>query len=154
MSIFRVFFQFRAYSNLVMVFLWRGAVCPHIKLRKQFNIIDAHFAYPNGYAATLLGKWLEFRLPLPCGATEAPLSKMPGRKARLLTALKNATRVFSVSDSLKQLVVSLGAESGKIRVIGNGIDVVKVLSACQNRCKGGIEYTRECKGINFCPGAG
>jgi glycosyltransferase involved in cell wall biosynthesis len=43
----------------------------------------------------------------------------------MLTALKNATRVFSVSDSLKQLVVSLGAVSDKIRVIGNGIDVVK-----------------------------
>jgi teichuronic acid biosynthesis glycosyltransferase TuaC len=73
----------------------------------------------------LLGKWLKVPVTITLRGTEVPLSKMPGRKTRLLIALKNATRVFSVSDSLKQHVVSLGAKSDKIRVIGNGIDVVK-----------------------------
>jgi glycosyltransferase involved in cell wall biosynthesis len=106
-------------------FMALGSLPTLIKLRKQFNIIDAHFAYPDGYAATLLGKWLKIPVTITLRGTEVPLSKMSGRKARLLTALKSATRVFSVSDSLKQHVVSLGAESDKIRVIGNGIDVVK-----------------------------
>jgi glycosyltransferase involved in cell wall biosynthesis len=102
-----------------------GCLSTLIKLRKQFTIIDAHFAYPDGYAATLLGKWLKIPVTITLRGTEVPLSKMPGRKTRLLIALKNATRVFSVSDSLKRHVVSLGAQSDKIRVIGNGIDVVK-----------------------------
>jgi teichuronic acid biosynthesis glycosyltransferase TuaC len=106
-------------------FMALGSLSTLIKLRKQFNIIDAHFAYPDGYAATLLGKWLKIPVTITLRGTEVPLSKMPGRKKRLLTALKNATRVFSVSESLKQHVVSLGAECDKIRVIGNGIDVVK-----------------------------
>jgi teichuronic acid biosynthesis glycosyltransferase TuaC len=106
-------------------FMALGSLSTLIKLRKQFNIIDAHFAYPDGYAATLLGKWLKVPVTITLRGTEVPLSKMPGRKTRLLIALKNATRVFSVSDSLKQHVVSLGAKSDKIRVIGNGIDVVK-----------------------------
>ena len=106
-------------------FMALGSLSTLIKLQKQFNIIDAHFAYPDGYAATLLGKWLKTPVTITLRGTEVPLSKMPGRKTRLLTALKNATRVFSVSDSLKQHVISLGAESDKIRVIGNGIDIVK-----------------------------
>ena len=106
-------------------FMALGSLSTLIKLRKQFNIIDAHFAYPDGYAATLLGKWLKVPVIITLRGTEVPLSKIPGRKKRLLTALKNATRVFSVSDSLKQHVVSIGARGDKIRVIGNGIDVVK-----------------------------
>jgi glycosyltransferase involved in cell wall biosynthesis len=106
-------------------FMALGSLSTLIKLRKQFTVIDAHFAYPDGYAATLLGKWLKVPVTITLRGTEVPLSKMPGRKTRLLIALKNATRVFSVSDSLKRHVVSLGAQSDKIRVIGNGIDVVK-----------------------------
>jgi glycosyltransferase involved in cell wall biosynthesis len=106
-------------------FMALGSLPTLIKLRKQFNIIDAHFAYPDGYAATLLGKWLKVPVTITLRGTEVPLSKMPGRKSRLLIALKRATRVFSVSDSLKQHVVSLGADGDKIRVIGNGIDIVK-----------------------------
>ena len=113
---------FKSYDGFFMAL---GSLPTLFKLRKQFNIIDAHFAYPDGYAATLLGQWLKIPVTITLRGTEVPLSKMPERKTRMLTALKNATRVFSVSDSLKQLVVSLGAVSDKIRVIGNGIDVIK-----------------------------
>jgi glycosyltransferase involved in cell wall biosynthesis len=106
-------------------FMALGSLPTLLKLRKQINIIDAHFAYPDGYAATLLGKWLKLPVTITLRGTEVPLSKMPDRKVRLLSALQNATRVFSVSDSLKQHVVSLGAQSDKIWVVGNGIDIVK-----------------------------
>jgi teichuronic acid biosynthesis glycosyltransferase TuaC len=109
----------------MVFFMALGSLLTLIKLRKQFTIIDAHFAYPDGYAATLLGKWLKIPVTITLRGTEVPLSKMPRRKARLLRALENASRVFSVSDSLKQHVVFLGAQSDKIRVVGNGIDLVK-----------------------------
>lgn len=57
--------------------------------------------------------------------TEVPLSKMPERKKRMLTALKRAAQVFTVADSLKQHVVSIGADPGKILVVGNGVDSEK-----------------------------
>ncbi|MGZ5305070.1 MAG: glycosyltransferase, partial [Bacteroidia bacterium] len=112
----------KSYDGLFMAL---GSLPTLLKLRKEFNIIDAHFAYPDGYAATLLGKWLKTPVTITLRGTEVPLSKMLGRKARMLTALKNASRIFSVSDSLKQHVVSLGADSDKIRVIGNGVDLAK-----------------------------
>jgi teichuronic acid biosynthesis glycosyltransferase TuaC len=113
---------FKSYDGFFMAL---GSLSTLFKLRKQFNIIDAHFAYPDGYAATLLGRWLNVPVTITLRGTEVPLSKLPGRKQRMLTALKNASRIFSVSDSLKQHVVSLGVESDKIRVIGNGIDLEK-----------------------------
>ena len=106
-------------------FMALGSLPTLLKLREEFNIIDAHFAYPDGYAATLLSKWLKVPVTITLRGTEVPLSKLPGRKARMLDALKNAHRVFSVADSLKQHVAGLGANSEKIRVVGNGVDVTK-----------------------------
>ncbi|NOR68345.1 MAG: glycosyltransferase [Methylomarinum sp.] len=97
------------------------------KLKKQqnFNLIDAHFAYPDGYAATLLGKWFKVPVTITLRGTEVPLSKFPSRRCRMMIALKNATKVFSVSNSLKDHVVALGANKDKIEVVGNGIDISK-----------------------------
>ena len=57
--------------------------------------------------------------------TEVPLSKFASRREKMLVALSNASRIFSVSDSLKQHVIALGADSDKIRVVGNGIALDK-----------------------------
>ena len=102
-------------------FMALGSLPRLLKLKKQFSIIDAHFAYPDGYAATLLGKWLNIPVTITLRGTEVPLAKIKRRKVKILTALNCATQVFSVSDSLKQFVVSLGANGDKIQVIGNGI---------------------------------
>jgi glycosyltransferase involved in cell wall biosynthesis len=112
----------RSYDGFFMAL---GALPRLLQLKKQFSIIDAHFAYPDGYAATLLGKWLNIPVTITLRGTEVPLAKIKRRKVKILTALNSATQVFSVSDSLKQFVVSLGANGDKIQVIGNGIDVIK-----------------------------
>lgn len=98
-----------------------------LKLRKElaYNLIDAHFAYPDGYAATWLGCWLDVPVTITLRGTEVPLSRIAGRRKCLLKALQRATKVFSVSESLKRHVVALGAQSKKIQVIGNGVDTEK-----------------------------
>ena len=106
-------------------FMALGSLPTLIKLKKEFNIIDAHFAYPDGYAATLLGKWMKVPVTITLRGTEVPLSKMHGRKIRMLQAISSAKCVFSVANSLKQHVVKLGADSNKIRVVGNGVDIIK-----------------------------
>jgi len=106
-------------------FMALGSLPTLLKLRKQFNIIDAHFAYPDGYAATLLARWLKIPVTITLRGTEVPLSKLASRREKMLVALSNASRIFSVSDSLKQHVIALGADSDKIRVVGNGIALDK-----------------------------
>ncbi len=117
------------------------------KLVKQqgFNIIDAHFAYPDGYAATLLGKWLNVPVTITLRGTEVPLSKFPSRKNRMMKALKNAIKIFSVSDSLKKHVIGLGAIKEKIEVVGNGIDIAKFYPIDKNTAREKLDIPQSAK---------
>ena len=116
-----------AFKWLDGFFMALGSLPTMLRLRRSFafNVIDAHFAYPDGYAATLLGRWLRVPVTITLRGTEVPLSRDPLRRRRIVTALRRATRVFSVSDSLKRHVVSLGAPGDRILVVGNGIDTGK-----------------------------
>ncbi len=118
-----------------------------IKLKKDFafNLIDAHFAYPDGYAATLLGGWLKVPVTITLRGTEVPVAKFPERRKRLLKALSSAARIFSVSDSLKRHVVALGAEHEKIEVIGNGVDTAKFFAIDKSRARRQIDIDEEVK---------
>lgn len=115
------------FKSLDGLFMALGSLPTLLRLRKTFgfNLIDAHFAYPDGYAATLLGRWLEVPVTITLRGTEVPLSRDPARRRRIVAALARASRVFSVSDSLKRHAVSLGADDAKIRVVGNGVDTAK-----------------------------
>ena len=126
-------------------FMALGSLSTLIKLRKQFNIIDAHFAYPDGYAATLLGRWLKVPVTITLRGTEVPLSKLLGRKERMLTALKNTSRIFSVSDSLKQHVVSIGVDPEKIRIVGNGIDLLKFFPLNRDIVRAELNIAKDAK---------
>jgi glycosyltransferase involved in cell wall biosynthesis len=91
----------------------------------RFDIIDAHFGYPDGYAATLLGSWLDVPVTVTLRGTEVPHSRQPKLRPRLIRALERAVRLFSVSQSLKDHAVSLGIDERKTSVVGNGVDTVR-----------------------------
>ena len=101
------------------------SVMRQIKNEFKFNVIDSHFGYPDGYAATLLGKWLNVPVTITMRGTEVPHAKEKLRRIFLVKALKKASRLFSVSTSLKKHAVSLGIPEDKIRVVGNGVDLEK-----------------------------
>ncbi len=90
--------------------------------RRGYNLIDAHFAYPDGYAAMRLGRWLKLPVAITLRGTEVPLSRDTRRRSLMLAALAGARRVFAVSDSLKRHMAGLGADPANIRVVGNGVD--------------------------------
>ncbi|MFZ5595319.1 MAG: glycosyltransferase [Pseudomonadota bacterium] len=96
-----------------------------LKRRFGFDVIDAHFAFPDGDAATLLGKWLRVPVTITLRGTEVPLSRMPSRRRRMIWAMRRAARLFSVADALKRHAVQLGIDSEKLRVVGNGVDTGK-----------------------------
>jgi len=93
-----------------------------LKRRFRYDLIDSHFAYPDGYAATLLGKWLRVPVTVTLRGTEIPYSRSFLKKRLILKTLERAIRVFSVSESLKQHAVSLGANESKIEIVNNGVD--------------------------------
>lgn len=93
-------------------------------LRKagRLDLLDAHFGYPDGYAASLLGRWLNIPVTITLRGTESRHAKTPGMASRLAAGLSSASRVFSVADALKKVATDLGIPSEKIEVVGNGVD--------------------------------
>ncbi|ABI59351.1 MULTISPECIES: glycosyltransferase [Nitrosomonas] len=96
-----------------------------LKQRFDFQIIDAHFAYPDGYAASLLGKWFRVPVTITLRGTEARLSCRFLYRFLMRKAMIRAVKIFSVSDSLKRVAVTVGIQEGKILVVGNGVDLDK-----------------------------
>ncbi|MDP1678829.1 MAG: glycosyltransferase, partial [Candidatus Nitrotoga sp.] len=96
-----------------------------LQRKHNFNIIDSHFAYPEGYAASLLGKWLRLPFTITLRGTEARLARQSVFRKHMTSALQSAAKVFSVSDSLRQIALTLGVPESKTQVVGNGIDTTK-----------------------------
>jgi len=92
---------------------------------RGYNFIDAHFAYPDGLAATHLGRWLDLPVTVTLRGTEVPQSRKPALVTKLKRVFHDADRIISVSDSLRQLAYSLGLENRRGQVVGNGVDAVR-----------------------------
>jgi glycosyltransferase involved in cell wall biosynthesis len=107
----------------------------------QVGLIDAHFGYPDGYAATLLARWLKVPSTITLRGTEHGHSAKPALRSRLQRGLRAATRVFSVSDSLRQIALTLGVPAERTRVIGNGVDLTnfRVLPRNESRRRLGLQ---------------
>lgn len=96
-----------------------------LKKKNPQTIIDAHFAYPAGYAAVLLGRWLNLPVTITMRGTEVSLTADPCRRSRMSAALKKASQVIAVSDSLRRHAGVLGVDTTRVKVIGNGVDLTR-----------------------------
>ncbi|MGZ9075062.1 MAG: glycosyltransferase [Burkholderiaceae bacterium] len=92
------------------------------------NIIDAHFGYPDGYAAHLLGRWLRLPVVLTLRGKEQGQSRS-GVAAPLKRAIAGADHVITVSAALQALAIEQVDDPGRVQVVGNGVDVAKFTPA-------------------------
>ena len=94
------------------------------RLRRSFpfEMIDAHFAYPDGMAGVLLGKALGCPVMITLRGSIVRLATYPLHRPQLRFTLRAADRIIAVSESLKRVAVDLGIGAEKIRVIPNGVD--------------------------------
>jgi teichuronic acid biosynthesis glycosyltransferase TuaC len=88
----------------------------------RLDIIDSHFAYPDGVAARFLARWLHRPYTITLRGTEPRHARQPRLRKQMSQALRGAARVFSVSDSLRQLAIQLGAAEDRSLTVGNGVD--------------------------------
>lgn len=105
------------YAVTVAPFLYR------LRRRFAFDLIDAHFAYPDGLAAVLLGRLFRRPVIITLRGSIVRLSGYTFHRPQLRYALRAAARVISVSQSLKTVAASLGIAPERIRVVPNGVDV-------------------------------
>lgn len=106
-----------------LIFLGCLPAARRLHLEHNFDCIDAHYIYPDGFAAILLGRVLG--IPVFLSARGTDINVFP--QFRLIRpmikwSLRKAAGVVAVSAALKGLMLELGAPSDKIEVIANGID--------------------------------
>ncbi len=103
---------------------------------KNFDCIDAHFVYPDGFAAVLVGRAVG--LPVFVSARGSDINVYAAfRLIRPLLrwTLKYATGVIAVSAALKQKVAELNIPEEKIQVISNGIDTERFRPLDRKECR-------------------
>ena len=98
------------------------------QLRRQgfdFDLIDAHYFYPDGVAALLLGRWL--RRPVVITGRGTDLNLYPRRHPvirRVISwAARHAAASIAVSAGLRDVLVELGAPPARLHVLRNGVDL-------------------------------
>ncbi len=103
----------------------RGAekLARRLHAEQPIDVIDAHYVYPDGHAAALLGDRLKIPVVITARGTDINLfSRMPLIRPMIRQALTRAKGVIAVSGALKERIVELGIEPGKVAVICNGVD--------------------------------
>jgi teichuronic acid biosynthesis glycosyltransferase TuaC len=98
------------------------------ELQKKYTItlVDAHFLFPDGWAAARVAKALDVPLTITLRGSKDEWLIGTSRQKYLVEAMHAATKLFAVSAALKRdVAVKLGIDAQKVRVIGNGVDLEK-----------------------------
>ena len=89
----------------------------------RFDAIDAHYIYPDGVAATWLGRHFGLPVVLTARGTDVNLIPQYPIPRRLIQgAIRDAAALIAVSAALKDVLVQLGAPDDKVSVLRNGVE--------------------------------
>lgn len=90
----------------------------------QFDLIDAHYFYPDGVAAAMLARTLGKKLIITARGTDVnliPRYRLP--RAQIRWAAETAAGICTVCEALKGPLLEMGVPDSKIRVLRNGVDL-------------------------------
>ena len=113
---------------------WHGpfmarALLPYVKSLRaafDFDVIDAHYVYPDGFAAVEIGRTLGVPVVVSARGSDINLFReIPSARPHLVRTLERASGLIAVSEALGRAMQELGAPAGKVRVIPNGVDARK-----------------------------
>jgi glycosyltransferase involved in cell wall biosynthesis len=111
-------------APLLMFLAVRPALLRLLREGYDFDLIDAHYFYPDGVAAVLLGRACGKPVTITARGTDInliPQFSLPRRQ--IIWAAKHAAGLAAVCQALKDQLVSLGAQEESIRVLRNGVDL-------------------------------
>lgn len=90
----------------------------------DFDLIDAHYFYPDGVAAALLAQW--FNKPLVITARGSDITLLPQYalpRRMIKWAARRADAVITVCSALRDEVVALGVDAKRVTSLRNGVDL-------------------------------
>lgn len=92
----------------------------------KIECLDAHYVYPDGFAAVLLGKYLGIPVIVSARGSDINLlSRFRTVRSMIRWTLQQSAAVISVSQALKDSMIGLGANGDRIHVVPNGVDATR-----------------------------
>ncbi len=112
--------------NIAPWLLFWGSVnaVRRMQYARDFDLIDAHYFYPDGVAAIMLGRLLGKPVVITARGTDVnliPRHRIP--RALIRDAAYRAAGVITVSQALKDAIVALGIPESDVTVLRNGVDL-------------------------------
>lgn len=90
----------------------------------DFDLIDAHYFYPDGVAAAMLGRWLRKPVVITARGTDLNVfPDYPAARSRIVDAATQTAGIITVNGALKARLQELGVDGSKVRVLPNGVDL-------------------------------
>jgi len=106
-----------------------GALPTLKRLQKQgfdFDLIDAHYCYPDGVAAGLLAKWLNKPFFVTARGSDVNLiGEIARPRALMLATARAAAGSIAVSQALADRLIAMGAPADKVHTLRNGVDTAR-----------------------------
>jgi len=113
--------------NLAPYAMALGALPTIRRLQRQdfdFDLIDAHYYYPDGVAAGLLARWLGKPFVVTARGTDLNLiAQYPFPRKRILQTAEQASASIGVCQALMDTLGELGADRAKLHTLRNGVDL-------------------------------
>ena len=110
----------------LLMFLGSFLMVRRLHRQFRFDCIDAHYVYPDGFAAVLLGRMLGLPVVISARGTDINLfPSFPSIRPLIVWSLRKAAGIIAVSSALKNAMIALGLPPEKICVIPNGVDTTR-----------------------------
>ena len=112
------------YINPIIIFLASYYTIKKLLSESSFDLIDAHYFYPDGVAAAFIGK--AFNLPVVITARGTDINVFPKYfipRKYIQWAAKYASAIITVSEALRQKLIELKVPEYKITTLINGVDL-------------------------------
>ncbi len=108
--------------------LMAWATLPHIRRiiaeEGDFDLIDAHYFYPDGVAAAQIARALNKPLTITARGTDINLiPEYPVPKRKILATAAFADGMITVCEALRTRLIELGADEDKVQTMRNGVDL-------------------------------
>jgi teichuronic acid biosynthesis glycosyltransferase TuaC len=127
-------------SSLTPAFLYRAAKRALADMARRgvpkFDLIDAHYFYPDGVAAARLARELGIPLLITGRGTDLTLiPQSPPERAQIQWASKQASALITVCEDLRQKLVELGEEPSRVVTLRNGVDLKRFSPGDRNAAR-------------------
>jgi teichuronic acid biosynthesis glycosyltransferase TuaC len=124
-----------------------AAVLPvlHRQIREgqDFDLIDAHYFYPDGVAAVLLGRALDRPVVVTArGSDLNVIAKYAVPRRWIRWAARRADGLVAVSSGLRRRLAALGVDPERVRVLRNGVDLTLFRPVDRDAARRVLGFTR------------